>query len=189
MMTFLLFAPASAKGLGWRKDRKCRRDRSGRFCDIYCADTLLRYAVTFCGAVVLKVMDQKTLVKSRWSYKVRITAFIYFTDSLYHLFSTNNGTWLRLFRNNVFQSAFMAWYKGPLPMQELLHIWKWDCTPYRGLTSLNVNNNNNNNKNKDSTKKLYSFGAVLCDRCHCAYTSSLARLHEVDILCCVYKAK
>ena len=28
-------------------------------------DTLLRYAVTFCGAVVLKVMDQKTLVKCR----------------------------------------------------------------------------------------------------------------------------
>ena len=26
-------------------------------------DTLLRYAVTFCGAVVLKVMDQKTVVK------------------------------------------------------------------------------------------------------------------------------
>ena len=28
-------------------------------------DTLLRYAVTFCGAVFLKVMDQKTLVKRR----------------------------------------------------------------------------------------------------------------------------
>ena len=28
-------------------------------------DTLLRYAVTFCGAVVLKVMGQKTLVKRR----------------------------------------------------------------------------------------------------------------------------
>ena len=30
-------------------------------------DTLLRYvlSVTFCGAVVLKVMDQKTLVKRR----------------------------------------------------------------------------------------------------------------------------
>ena len=34
-------------------------------------DTLLRYAVTFCGAVVLKVMDQKTLVKRRGGYKVR----------------------------------------------------------------------------------------------------------------------
>ena len=28
-------------------------------------DTLLHYAVTFCGAVVLKVRDQKTLVKRR----------------------------------------------------------------------------------------------------------------------------
>ena len=30
-------------------------------------DTLLRYvlSVTFCGAVVLKIMDQKTLVKRR----------------------------------------------------------------------------------------------------------------------------
>ena len=28
-------------------------------------DTLLHNAVTFCGAVVLKVMDQKTLVKRR----------------------------------------------------------------------------------------------------------------------------
>ena len=38
-------------------------------------DTLLRYvlSVTFCGAVVLKVMEQKTLVKS---YKVRITVYI-----------------------------------------------------------------------------------------------------------------
>ena len=34
-------------------------------------DTLLRYAVTFFGAVVLKVMDQKTLVKRRGSYKHR----------------------------------------------------------------------------------------------------------------------
>ena len=38
-------------------------------------DTLLRYAVTFCGAVVLKVMDQKTLVKRRGGYKV-ITVYI-----------------------------------------------------------------------------------------------------------------
>ena len=42
-------------------------------------DTLLRYAVTFChsdilfcGAVVLKVMDQKTLVKRTRGYKVQI---------------------------------------------------------------------------------------------------------------------
>ena len=54
------------------EDRKSRRDRLGRFCDIYCA-VILRYvlSVTFCGAVVLNVMDQKTLVKRRWSYKLR----------------------------------------------------------------------------------------------------------------------
>ena len=40
-------------------------------------DTLLRYSVTFCGAVVLKVMDQKTLVKRRGGYKVRLTVEIY----------------------------------------------------------------------------------------------------------------
>ena len=39
-------------------------------------DTLLRYAVTFFGAVVLKVMDQKTLVKGRGGYKVRLTVYI-----------------------------------------------------------------------------------------------------------------
>ena len=77
MMTFLLFAPASTKWLGWRKDRKFRRDRSGRFCDdLLC--TLSRYvlSVTFCGAVVMKVKDQKRLVKRKWSYKVRITVYI-----------------------------------------------------------------------------------------------------------------
>ena len=42
-------------------------------------DTLLRYglSVTFCGAVVLKVMDQKTLVNRRGGYKVRLTVSIY----------------------------------------------------------------------------------------------------------------
>ena len=66
MITFLLLAPASTKWLGWRKDRKSRRDRLRRFCDIYYA-VILRYvlSVTFFGAVVLKVMDQKTLVKRR----------------------------------------------------------------------------------------------------------------------------
>ena len=41
-------------------------------------DTLLPYvlSLTFCGTVVMKVMDQKTLVKHRWSYKVRITMYI-----------------------------------------------------------------------------------------------------------------
>ena len=36
-------------------------------------NTLLRYAVTFCGAVVLKVVDQKTLFKRRGGYKERLT--------------------------------------------------------------------------------------------------------------------
>ena len=39
-------------------------------------DTLLRDAVTFCGAVVLKVMDQKTLVNCRGGYKVRLNVYI-----------------------------------------------------------------------------------------------------------------
>ena len=41
-------------------------------------DTLLRYvlSVTFCGAAVMKVMDQKTLVKRNLSYKVRRTVYI-----------------------------------------------------------------------------------------------------------------
>ena len=37
--------------------------------------------VTFCGAVVLKVMDQKILVKRRRSYKVRIIAYILAVDT------------------------------------------------------------------------------------------------------------
>ena len=40
-------------------------------------DTLLRYTVTFCGAVVLKVMGQKTLVKRGWGYKVLLTVYLY----------------------------------------------------------------------------------------------------------------
>ena len=39
-------------------------------------DTLRRYAVTFCGANVLKVMDQKTLVKRKGGYRVRLTVYI-----------------------------------------------------------------------------------------------------------------
>ena len=83
MMTFLLFAPASTKWLGWRKTQKIPRGplTIGRFCDINCAsyfDTLLRYvlSVTFRGAGVIKVMGQKTLVKRRWSCKVRIAVYI-----------------------------------------------------------------------------------------------------------------
>ena len=71
MITLLLFAPPSTKWLGWRKTQKAY-NRTSYF------DTLLRYvlSVTFCGAVVMKVMDQKTLVKRRGSYKVRRTVYI-----------------------------------------------------------------------------------------------------------------
>ena len=39
MMTFLLFAPASTKWLGWRKTQKIPKEQLtiGRFCDINCA--------------------------------------------------------------------------------------------------------------------------------------------------------
>ena len=38
-----LFAPKSSKWLGRRQDRKSRRDRLGRFCNIYCA-VIRRYS-------------------------------------------------------------------------------------------------------------------------------------------------
>ena len=43
------------------------------------SDTLLRYvlSVTFCGAAILKVMDQKTLVKHRRGDKVRAYNCVY----------------------------------------------------------------------------------------------------------------
>ena len=69
MMTFLLFAPASTKWL--QDDVKTENPEGTAHVDFVTFivqsyfDTLLRYAVTFCGAVVLKVMDQKTLVKRR----------------------------------------------------------------------------------------------------------------------------
>ena len=39
-------------------------------------NTLLHCALTFCGTVVLNVMAQKTLVKRRGGYKVRLTVYI-----------------------------------------------------------------------------------------------------------------
>ena len=66
MMTFLLFAPASTKWL--QDDVKTENPEGTAQVDFVTFivqsyfDTLLRYAVTFCGAVV---MDQKTLVKRR----------------------------------------------------------------------------------------------------------------------------
>ena len=88
MMTFLLFAPASTKWLGWRKDRN--PEGTLRFVTFIVQsyfNTLLRYAGTFCGAVVLKVMDQKTLVKSRWGYKVRLLCMITLGEFARHEFT------------------------------------------------------------------------------------------------------
>ena len=74
-------APASTRWLGWRQDHEGTAwvDFVQFIVQLY-FDTHLRCAlsVTFCGAVVLKVMDQKTLVKRKWSYKVRIAVYIYF---------------------------------------------------------------------------------------------------------------
>ena len=78
MIAFLLSAPASTRWLGWRKTDEGTAYWVG-FCDMVQSyfDTLLRYvlSVTFCGATLLKVMDQKTLVKRRWGYKERITVY------------------------------------------------------------------------------------------------------------------
>ena len=68
MMMFLLFTPASKRWLG-RKTENPQRDRLWvDFVTLIVQsyfDTLLRYVctVTLCGATVLKVMDQKTIVK------------------------------------------------------------------------------------------------------------------------------
>ena len=68
MITFLLFAPEVRNGLD---DLKTENPEGTAHVDFVTFivqsyfDTLLRYAVTFCGAVVLKVMDQNTLVKRR----------------------------------------------------------------------------------------------------------------------------
>ena len=73
MMTFLLFALArtteNPKGTA-------QVDFVTFIVQSYFDALLRRYAVTFCGAVVLKVMDQKTLVKRRRGYKVRLTVYI-----------------------------------------------------------------------------------------------------------------
>ena len=72
MMTFLLFAPASTKWL--QDDVKTENPEGTAQVDFVTFivqsyfDTLLRYAVTFCGAVVLKGMGQKTLIKCRRGY-------------------------------------------------------------------------------------------------------------------------
>ena len=76
IMTFLLFAPASKRYFGKSPKGPLRLILWNLMYTYF--DTLLRYvlSVALCGAAVLKVMDQKTLVKGRWSYKVLITVYI-----------------------------------------------------------------------------------------------------------------
>ena len=64
MMTFVLFAPASTRWLGWRKDRKSRRDRLGRFCDIYCT-FILRHS--FALRVISDILWWEQLFWKLWT--------------------------------------------------------------------------------------------------------------------------
>ena len=77
MMTFLLFALASTKWLGWRKTQKIPKRPLTLIVQSYfdtpCVTCYQWHSVE---QNVIKVMDQKTLVKNRWSYKVRITVYI-----------------------------------------------------------------------------------------------------------------
>ena len=78
-MAFLLFAPTMRNGQDDVKTENHEGTAQVDFVTVIVQsyfDTLLRYAVTFCGAVVLKVIDQKTLVKRRGGYKVRLTVYI-----------------------------------------------------------------------------------------------------------------
>ena len=79
MMTFLLFAPASTKWLGWRKTQKIPKGplTIGRFCAVILRySSALRVISDILWSSCYEVINQKTLVKHRWSYKVRITVYI-----------------------------------------------------------------------------------------------------------------
>ena len=84
MMTFLLFAPASKRWLGWRKTENPEGSAQVHFVTFIVQSYFdwrrysfaLRVISDILGAAVLKVMDQKTLVKRRWSLKVHITGYI-----------------------------------------------------------------------------------------------------------------
>ena len=69
MMTFLLYEMVRIASNG-----KSRRDRLGRVCDISVRVISDRHSVE--QLTFLKFMDQKTLVKRRLRYKVRITVYI-----------------------------------------------------------------------------------------------------------------
>ena len=77
MMMFLLFVPTSKRWLGWHKIENPEGITYVDFVTFIVQsyfDTLLHYilSVSFRRAAVLKVTDQKTLVKSRWSYQLHI---------------------------------------------------------------------------------------------------------------------
>ena len=106
MMTFLLFAPANKRWLGWRKTENPEGTAWVDFVTFIVQsyfDTLLRcvLSVTFCGAAFLKVMDQKTLVKRRWSYKVCITVYISINSCQTRIYKSLIG-------NNSCQSIFLS---------------------------------------------------------------------------------
>ena len=64
-MTFLLFVRNGQEAVKTENPEGTAQVDFVTFIEQSQFDTLLRYAMTFCGAVVLKVMDQKTLVKRR----------------------------------------------------------------------------------------------------------------------------
>ena len=68
---WIVFTPKNENNCGGRASKLV----SDKFICTYLGKAN-RLSVSFCGAVVMKVMDQKTLVKRRWSYKVRITVYI-----------------------------------------------------------------------------------------------------------------
>ena len=76
MMTFLLFCVRKYEMVRMTQRHKIPKVDFVTLIVQSFFDTLLRYAETFCGEVFLKVMDQKTLVKRRGGYKVRLTVYI-----------------------------------------------------------------------------------------------------------------
>ena len=92
-MTFLMFAPPRTRWLGWRKTEHPEGTAwvdFRTFSCILCLQSYLWYSLALrvindilLSSCFLKVMHQKTLVKCRRSYKVRITVYIYSNRLLY----------------------------------------------------------------------------------------------------------
>ena len=65
----------------------------------------MRYVLseTFCGEVFLKYMDQQTLVKRRWSYKVRITEYIQQQQQQQqHFIAPHNIQEIKIYNNSTY---------------------------------------------------------------------------------------